>query len=109
LTSIEKIRRRNFRIFRAILFDDASQRQIGRALNLTQGEVSQIETGKKGISQYFARRLEKEFSLPVGWMDRNNADLRLVESEFQLVSALRELPVEVGRKILDLVNVLSAK
>lgn len=109
LTSIEKVRRQNFRIFRAVLFDDVSQRQLGRALNLTQTEVSQIETGKKSISSYFARRIEKSFSLPEGWMDRNNADLRLTEDEFKLVSALRELPIDVRRKISDLVNALDAK
>jgi len=80
---------------------------MGPTINLTQSEVSQIETEKKEISNYLARKIEKSYSLPDGWMDRDNASLLLTAEEFEFIGSLRRLSAEIREHLLNLTDGIS--
>ena len=66
-----------------------TQAEFGRALGLTQSEVSDYNMGKAPITDYLSRRIEKEFKLPAGWMDRPNVGLMLTAQEYELLTKIR--------------------
>ena len=63
-------------------------------LNVTQSKLSNFERNDPVLSEYEARRYEKEFGLPSGWLDRDNsAFLFLSNEEILLISELRTCSV----------------
>ena len=79
----------NFRLLYDVVLP-TNQADFGRALGLSQPDISGYNTRKKPISDYLSRRIEKEFGLPKGWMDRPNARLMLTADEYDLLMKVRE-------------------
>ena len=108
MSSINDIRQMNFLLLRAVQFT-TSQEGFGRAVGLSQNVVSQIEGKKRVISSYLARKLEKEFSLPIDWMDRDNAGLMLSSDEFALVNCVRNIPESIRQPLLLFIGALEVR
>lgn len=81
----------NLRLLRA--FFNSSQQEFERCLKLgSQSSYSVYERGfdNKVLPESQARRIEREFELPEGWFDRDNADsLFLSHEELALIMGLR--------------------
>ncbi len=101
--SSAKIRFSNFRILRAVLLV-TTQKDLGPTIGLSQPDISQIEREKKEISNYLARKIEKSYSLPDGWVDRDNASLKLTAEEFEFIGSLRRLSDEIRERLLNLMD-----
>ena len=82
---------------------------FGRAIGLSQSEVSLIEMKNKEITPYLARKIEKEFLLPPEWMDRDNAGLLLTANEFDLVTSFKKVPSKIQQLLLNLVKEVTGK
>lgn len=68
MTTIYEIRRANF--LSLIEGDARTQEQLASDLGMPgQYSVSMFRTGSRNIGDTWARRIERKFDLPVGWMD----------------------------------------
>ena len=97
------IRRENFNLLYSVALT-ATQDDFGRAIGLNQSEVSQYNTGKKAISNYRARDIEREFKLPAGWMDRANARLLLSADEYELIERVRQRGDGTAKSLVQLLD-----
>jgi len=106
--SVNRYRQDNFKLIRLVAFNSA-QKDFAKILNMNQSEYSQFERGDKDISDHRARTLETELALPSGWMDRDNANLFLDNTEFELIRAMRDQSEVFRNKLLELVRSLPGK
>jgi hypothetical protein len=85
-------RAENLRLLRAYM--NVLQEDLSKTLRLnSQPYYSTVERGKKQLAESEARRIETNFGLPPGWMDRNNIDgLLLSRVELELINELRDAP-----------------
>ena len=64
--------------------------------------LSQIATNKKDMPDDLARRIEKELSLPNGWMDRDNKSAILMgHTDFNLYFKTKNLPPAAKNSLLN--------
>ena len=96
----------NFRLLYSVALL-ATQAEFGRVLNLTQSEVSNYNMSKTPIGDYLSRRIESEFKLPVGWMDRPNVNLMLTAQEYELLTKVRARKGNAAIALTQLLDGLS--
>ncbi|BBW91653.1 hypothetical protein PS1M3_17400 [Pseudoalteromonas sp. PS1M3] len=66
----------------------------GKMAHITNANyVSKMATGEMDISDHVARSIEKAFSLPEFWMDRDNENaIKMPKEDYELHSTLQGLP-----------------
>lgn len=70
--------------------------------------LSKMATGDMEISDRKARSIEKELSLPIGWMDRDNvAVLRTSAEDMAVLTSLSHLNPQVKLKLASFLSSLS--
>ena len=68
--------------------------------------LSDLALGKKMISDYVARNIEKDINLPEGWLDRDNISFinKLTKNDFELANILLSLSDEAKEGLQKFLN-----
>jgi len=90
---MEKVRAANLRLLRHGVFN-TDQTTFSKTVNITQSKYSLLERGEDTLDDELARRIERGYKLPDGWMDRDNSDLFLSAEEFEFIKSIRDLSVD---------------
>ena len=102
---LQELRRANFRLLLVAIY--TTQQEFGQAIGLNQTRVSQINMGDREIDDRFARKLEREFGKPTGWMDRDNFGIGLTAEEFALIIATRTLALPARLSLLQFLEAVA--
>lgn len=92
MPTIKETRRANFR---ALLARYEKQVEFAELCNLSPGHVSQMANGHRNIGDTVARRIERNLSLPDGWMDQRRHEEQSAETleDGPPVGTLRRAPL----------------
>lgn len=97
----DKVRAANLRLLRHSVFN-TDQTPFANTVGIAQSKLSRLESGKDPLDGELARHIEKSYSLPMGWMDRDNSDFFLNSEEFELVKNIRGLTLEQRKAVISL-------
>jgi hypothetical protein len=115
LTSLEKLRLKNLRSlhgrpdgFGGPTSDFLVHFLNQKGMSLSNNELTHIYQGKKGISDYRAKAIEKAFDLSSGWMSQDHEFLyRLSPGEISTHSRLAALAPEIKQSIYALIDAIA--
>lgn len=96
----DKLRAANLRLLRHGVFN-TDQSVFAETVNISQSKLSELERGKTKLDDELARRIERSYKLPIGWMDRDNSDLFLSSGEFELVKNIRGLSLDKQKSVIS--------
>ena len=96
----DKVRASNLRLLRHSVFN-TDQTAFANTIGVVQSKLSRLESGKDSLDDELARRIEQNYKLPVGWMDRDNSDIFLSNEEFKLVKIIRDLTPEQQKAVIS--------
>ncbi len=85
------------------LLSETSQREFADRAGLAPGHVSQMVNGSRQMGESVARRIEKQCTLPSGWMDVPHSENATIE---QVIQLLAPIAAEERSRVLRVVRAL---
>ena len=92
---------------RLLVHEHGTQHAAAEKIGIPHTEIIRYLKNKHlSVPDYMARNIEQTLDKPNGWMDRKNYDLKLSESEWELLSKFREMSDKNKKIITTVLNAL---
>ncbi|WP_154067084.1 hypothetical protein [Pseudomonas sp. CC6-YY-74] len=92
---------------RLLVHEHCSRAAVAKEIGITPAEIVRYFDNKHlSVPDQIARKIENVFEKPKGWMDRENYDLKLNESEWELLKKFRETSDQNKKIVIAVLNAI---
>ena len=92
-----------------LVHEYCSRGAVAEKIGITRAEIERYFRNKHlSVPDNLARKIEEVFDKPEGWMDRKNYDLKLSDTEWELLRKFREASTQNRTIVIAVLDAIQA-